>query len=309
MITKFNVDLASCDHKSVCLTGDLANMYTSLDHSSIRTAIRWVLFDTQKKRFRDRRAVSIPVSKNDNDIHFGRSLASDGSRLTLSYDDLLSIVEFDLDNSFFKIGDFIGKQTSGIPMGSPLSPALAVIVCAYYENKIYSMIDEFGWDNTILGTRYMDDVLSFISHDGSVLSKLRARWIGNFIKYGYHDKMDLECEDTSVPFKFLSTVIDASPGNPVSFSFYSKNAESIRLSGNQKFLTFQHYGSISPPSQKLSVVVSALHRICMSSSSLAAFTSAFTDLKSELRSLLYPDSIITKALNRVMSHSRFTALS
>ena len=194
-------------------------------------------------------------------------------------------------------------------MGSPLSPALAVIVCAYYENKIHSMIDDFGWTNTILGTRYMDDVLSFISHDGSVLSKLRARWIGNFIKYGYHDKMDLECEDTSVPFKFLSTVIDASPGNPVSFSFYSKNAESIRLSGNQKFLTFQHYGSVSPPSQKLSVVVSALHRICMSSSSLAAFNSAFTDLKSELRSLLYPDSVITKAFNRVISHSRFTALS
>ena len=121
--------------------------------------------------------------------------------------------------------------------------------------------------------------------------------------------MDLECEDTSVPFKFLSTVIDASPGNPVSFSFYSKNAESIRLSGNQKFLTFQHYGSVSPPSQKLSVVVSALHRICMSSSSLVAFTTAFTDLKSELRSLLYPDSVITKALNRVMSHSRFTDLS
>ena len=116
MITKFNMDLASCDHKFECLTGDLANMYTSLDHSSIRTAIRWVLFDTQKKRFRD-------------------------------------------------------------------------------------------------------------------------------------------------------------------------------------------------PSQKLSVVVSALHRICMSSSSLAAFTSAFTDLKSELRSLLYPDSVITKAFNRVISHSRFTALS
>ena len=194
-------------------------------------------------------------------------------------------------------------------MGSPLSPALAVIVCAYYENKIYSMIDDFGWDNTILGTRYMDDVLSFITHDGSVLSKRRARLIGYFIKYGYHEDMDLECEDTSVPFKFLSTVINASPGTPIVFSSHSKNAESIRLSGQQKFLTFQHYGSISPPSQKLSVVVSALHRICMSSSSMASFTSAVTDLKSELRSLLYPDSVITMALNRVRSHSRFTALS
>ena len=33
----------------------------------------------------------------------------------------------------------------------------------------------------------------------------------------------------------------------------------IRSRGVQDFLTFQHYGSVSPPSQKLAVVISALH--------------------------------------------------
>ena len=80
----------------------------------------------------------------------------------LSYDELLEIVCFDLDNSFFTVGNYIGKQTCGIPMGSPLSPALAVIVCAYYENRIIETVKSWGWTNTILGTRYMDDLLSFI---------------------------------------------------------------------------------------------------------------------------------------------------
>ena len=74
----------------------------------------------------------------------------------------------------------MGKQTCGIPMGSPISPALAVIVCAYYENKIFKAVNDWGWSNTntIMGTRYMDDVLSFVTHDGSDISRLRANtWL------------------------------------------------------------------------------------------------------------------------------------
>ena len=109
--------------------------------------------------------------------------------------------------------------------------------------------------------------------------------------------------------RFLSTTVDASPGRPVSISFFSKNADSIRLSGNQEFLTFQHYGSVSPPAQKLSVVVSALHRICMSSSSLDSCFSSFADLTAELTILRYPRSVIDKAFDRIRSHSRFLSLS
>ena len=61
-------------------------------------------------------------------------------------------------------------------MGSPISPALAVIVCAYYENKIFKAVNDWGWanTNTIMGTRYMDDVLAFVTHDGSDISGYTA---------------------------------------------------------------------------------------------------------------------------------------
>ena len=113
----------------------------------------------------------------------------------------------------------------------------------------------------------------------------------------------------NIPFKFLSTVVSAVPGSPVSISFHSKNASSIRSRGVQDFLTFQHYGSVSPPSQKLSVVISALHRICMSSMNLDDFWISASDLVSELGTPEYPSSVISTAISRVSSHPRFTSLS
>ena len=97
------------------------------------------------------------------------------------------------------------------------------------------------------------------------------------------------------------------------FCFYafssSKNASSIRSRGVQDFLTFQHYGSVSPPSQKLSAVISALHRICMSSMNLDDFWISTSDLVSELGTLEYPSSVISTAISRVSSHPRFASLS
>ena len=310
VVIDFNEKLKNEDNRYLCLTGDLSNMYTSLDHTSIRRAIRWLLFDTKKQGLRDRRCVSVPKSKSDPNAHFGRAGACDKSYLTFTYDYLVDIINFDLNNSFFAVGpDFVLQQTSGIPMGSPLSPALAVIVCAYYEHKIQEKISERGWSNMILGTRYMDDLLSFVTHDGSLESKSRARRILNWIKFGYHRNMSLECENTMAPFKFLSSTVTANSGSAVSIKYFNKNSDSIKSIGTQKFLTFQHYGSLSPHAQKLSVVISSLHRICMNSLNLDDFLSSVSDLCLELDILSYPPSLIEDALKRIYTHPRFLDLS
>ena len=136
-----------------------------------------------------------------------------------------------------------------------------------------------------------------------------AKYLLEIIKDGYHDQMILECEDTSVPFKFLSTTVTTVSGKPIYFEYFSKNLESVSSKGVQDFLTFQHYGSISPPSQKISVVISALHRICMNSISISNFNVAVSNIFEELSLLKYPKSILNKALSRVKLHSRYSALS
>ena len=92
------------------------------------------------------------------------------------------------------------------------------------------------------------------------------------------------------------------------FEFFSKNLESVSSRGVQDFLTFQHYGSISPPAQKMSVVISALHRICMNSTSISDFDLAVVNIFKELSLLKYPAYVLYKALSRVKLHSRYASL-
>ena len=304
IINGFNNDLSNHDYKFKCIAGDLSNMYTYLDHTSIRKAVRWLLYDTKKSKTRDRKVISVPTCKSDKSIHFGRSTLTSEARFDLSYEDIIDIMNFDLNNSVFTIGTFTGKQTCGIPMGSPLSPALAVIVCAYYENKVFKKIKDLGWTNKLMGTRYMDDVLGFITHDGSKESIHRANCIYGWVKYGYHHLMDLECEDTTIDFKFLSCHVNALSGSPISISYYNKNSESLAADSSQTILTFQHYGSIAPKMQKASVVISSLYRLDMNSMNLMDLAASVRDLFYELSTLQYPYKVLVNALERACSNTR-----
>ena len=74
------------------------------------------------------------------------------------------VVDFDLKNVYFAVGDpkkkyNLYRQIIGVPMGSPLSPALAKITCMYFENM---MLQKYKHENAcyIEGVRYMDDLLA-----------------------------------------------------------------------------------------------------------------------------------------------------
>ena len=77
----------------------------------------------------------------------------------ITFDELFTIVNFDLRNSYFCVGDTLLKQIIGMPMGSPVSPALAQIVCAYYETKMHA---KNTGNNPVEGVRYVDDLTAFI---------------------------------------------------------------------------------------------------------------------------------------------------
>ena len=108
-------------------------IHTSLDHASITTAVTDVLKHVSKNT--RRKEVMVPKSKMMGTPHLGRSSSVDDKAVTFTFDELLDIVKFDLNNAYFRIGDTILQQRVGIPMGSPLSPALAQIVCAWYETQ------------------------------------------------------------------------------------------------------------------------------------------------------------------------------
>ena len=73
-----------------------------------------------------------------------------------------------------------------------------------------------------------------------------------WFEFGYHKNMTLECEDTTKSFKFLSSTMTSLDNSPITYEYYNKNIESIYNNGSQKFLAFQHYGSLAPMAQKRS---------------------------------------------------------
>ena len=63
--------------------------------------------------------------------------------------------------------------------------------------------------------------------------------------------MELEVEDTTKSFKFLSSVLHADAESGLVYSaFHNKNEAAIKAKTHQDFPTYQHYSSFSPASQK-----------------------------------------------------------
>ena len=161
-----------------------------------------------------------------------------------------------------------------------------------------------GLMNEVEGVRYVDDLTCFVFYDkDSASDKQQALDIAKRIQYGYHKNMELEVEDTNKKFKFLSSEIKVNKENfRIRSRFYNKNQRQINEGKPQLFPTYQHFESFAPARQKLSVVISAIHRIGNACNSTAAVQSAFNTLRRELELPKYPTQIISRALWRVRNN-------
>ena len=264
-------------------------MYTNLSHDEIIKAVHWMC-DLFKKNYRGKKKiVSIPKSeKLPARVGFSYDFES-FNRLDMK--DILNIVKFDLNNTMFTIGNIILKQKKGIPMGSPLSPVLAILVCAYYEHKFMHSLNNLA--TRISGVRYIDDVTVIIAYNkNDPFSKLKALSIKtDFLNDCYHKdlilKEELVCDNQ---FNFLDLSISHN-GNNFVCNYLNKNKLSIRF-GHQKFFRYHHAFSMCPKSSKKGVAMSVLYRIANSSTSQFHFENSVKDLFTELKSLHYTKKFI-----------------
>ena len=72
-------------------------------------------------------------------------------------EDIVSATEIGLQECFFTAGDSMMLQTTGIPMGAPTSPALAIAVCIRAEHLFIASIRDV--QRPLAGVRYFDDLL------------------------------------------------------------------------------------------------------------------------------------------------------
>jgi hypothetical protein len=283
---------------TLLLAGDIKQMYTELSHSFIMEAFDW-LVDTVTPQYR-RKHISVPKRARKG-AHMGCNYNS-ASFITFSLQEIRDIVKFDLDNAIFTVGETTMKQNIGIPMGSPISPVLAVLVCAYSEAKFKEAIAmDPTFDRNVYGARYVDDAIFVVGYNTDVPNDQQkaADTIDYVVKHGYPDKLTLECDPDQNYIKMLESVIDTTSIGDIRLRFWHKNAEAVADRDTQKFVKYQHFDSFSPYTAKRGVLISTLIRMRAASSTRDGLVSAIPGFVKELRNLNYPLGIIRSAVDTV----------
>ena len=275
------------------LAGDLENMYTSLDHDSIIKAYDWLIKQTTDTK--RAKGVNIPMFKHSGEPNLGSGTHNSESHVFLSFAQIREIILFDLNNTYFSVGDTILQQHTGISMGSPLSPALAIMLCCFYEQSFRTAHAQNPLLKSLHAARYMDDVLALVHHTPT--EKPAAQSLLNDLSTCYHKNMTMDTEDDTTDFKFLeSTVTHPSPTREISLKYFSKNTPNIQANGKQLFFQYQDYSSYSIDKQKRGTIISTFCRINRSTMDRNDLINAYTDAIDQFFILKYPRQLLHKSL-------------
>ena len=118
---------------------------------------------------------------------------------------------------------------------------MAITICAFYENRFMQNHD----DESIMisGIRYMDDLFAIASYANSNARPCASAYLQQ-LSTAYHPKMELECEDTSLPFKFLCSQV-RSNSSVLDIAFYNRNYQYLVAYNSQLFPTYSNTGIAS----------------------------------------------------------------
>jgi hypothetical protein len=203
-------------------------------------------------------------------VEFGKSTTLTPQFVSMSFKDVISICNMDIDNVFFtSLGQMI-HQIVGAPMGGPPSPAYAICICPFYEHQFYHSVYDFLRLQNIQNVtdmfrfiRYVDDIFGIIVWDSrDITTFVLAKHIVQMLeRTTYHPSMILKPEPTNGRFPFLEALINVPTQGTASIQFNNKNYPSIMLNGRPKTLTIQHRSSFMSAKQATTKIVGALHRL------------------------------------------------
>ena len=255
-------------------SGDFATMYTTIPHTKLLNAIDKVSHEAflwHAKRLGGRKAEDARIvwekDRNTGEVEVrwmrtGRDDYCDTHRRSISYADVVSDVEFLINNIYIENGDKIRRQKLGIPMGTNCSPSLANLFLYFYESSYIDKLDNAiarAFHNSF---RYMDDTLS-----------VDNEYWTSAIKNGMYPS-ELILNDTTPrdgkPTHFLGMEIATGVGNRFRISVYDK-----RNSFPFPVRRYPQMSSLLPTTIPYGVFVAQLHRgyrICSHASDFITHT-------------------------------------
>ena len=188
-------------------------MYTELPHDQIELALDWILQLAEDQLHIT--SLAIPMKKQCLEPIRPKRI-NDKRFVSLSLTKLKEIVLFDLKNCYYVLGNVVLRQRKGIPMGSPLSPVLAMLICMFYEHKFINTPRNHGCVQ-VHGSRYVDDLLAVLVCPVHTSDDTIHHVWNSQVSCLYHSDMRLENEDFDASFDFLDATIVPSDTSFVSF--------------------------------------------------------------------------------------------
>jgi hypothetical protein len=137
-------------------TYDFSTLYTNIPHKQLKKEINWVIekaFYNDKKKF-------IYVNRFKDKATWYKT----NNSYRVSKDDLITHINFLIDNIYIDVGKNVFRQKIGIPMGTDCAPFLANLFLYALEFKF---LEKLSKENIYLARkfsnsfRYIDDLLMF----------------------------------------------------------------------------------------------------------------------------------------------------
>ena len=294
--------------------GDIKQMFTELPHDELKMAVDWLI-----SRFTARYGAKVTLrvrkrlKKNPEDrpmnVVLGSSCVSNKRYYNISMIQLRGLIHFDIDNVFFKVGSHVYRQFKGIPMGSNPSPALAYLICTYYERRI-PKTTPVSRLSRIFGARYMDDILiiRLLPPNDVTMSKLLDDDLMRITDTShadaiYHSDLKIKRETDPRGVLCLGTLLYLRDNGTLAIRYQNKNEDSLLRRQRQIILRFQHFRSYSPKTTKIGTIIGEITRILALTSLWDDVLSQVDLLLKELCSIGYPKRLISQAIKNKINRS------
>ena len=276
-----NLKSRSFSQVSSIKTFDFSTLYTTLPHDKLKTRLK----ETIHKAFSHRNYGSKFVVLGYNSTYFSNKIHK--GKTCYSEEQVISMLEFLIDNIFVSFGGTLFQQVVGIPMGTNCAPLLADLFLYSYESEFLQKLVK---DKKIhearafnFTYRYIDDVLS-----------INNSRFAEFLPLIYPPELEAkETTDTASSASFLDLYLEFDDSGQLSTKIYDK-----RDDFNFKIINFPNMCSNIPASPAYGVYISQLIRYARASSNYSDFLKRHLHLRNRLLDQGYKKIRLIRSLKK-----------
>jgi hypothetical protein len=233
-----NLKSRSFSQVSSIKTFDLLTLHTTIPHDKLKTRLK----ETIHNAFSHRNYGSKCVALGYNSTYFSNKIQK--GKTSYSEEQVISLLEFLIDNVFVSFGGTLFQQVVGTPMGTNFAPLLADLFLYSYESEFLQKLvkDKIHEARAFNFTyRHIDDVLS-----------INNSRFTEFLPLIYPPELEVkETTDTASPASFLDFYLEFEDSGQLSTTIYDK-----RDDFNFKIMNFPNMCSNIPASPAYGVYIS-----------------------------------------------------